>query len=657
MDKNEKIQNLFEELETSEDKEKIYKQIYDLTQNTFVLEIKFISNKLSKNENLENKKAKKNNIEQQKQRKKRYDFIQRQEGSDPSYLGSFDYKNWNISNEDKINRLYKIGERLDDYLNQYPLKLKYTKQAEPIKIFIQESHLSSVKSYMVWLENEGELDFFKFFHLGGCFIGGPSSSYKNSEEYYSAYDSFWEFQGSLNKETLRKMIFNTDFKNYEYRTFFDLWDCWNVGIEYLEEALKAFWSIPNLKFKIEENICSVKSDYGVIKISINSFINIFLSTYDVDSYCAHPSYFDCRAIEKYGYEYGSNFQKNMSEFCIALDNHKRAYGFYKGIDKECIWKSLMPMLKFDDTVFCISYEQLDIMNTNKYPALIELAHIGLLTFPRFQLDITQFSNVFTKEAYLDADSADDYIRWLIHAYNQLKEVRCYELAEVFILLGTINTVWHDKLEDQNWIQLMDIIKHDSFSSEKREILFDFIYNNFPSNTNENCLYFQSHFSDLITAKKPSSSSHEYIAMTEDYTRNMQLGEYSMKKIENHFSLIQWTQNVSNFRDNITLNLFLALEDEAYNFLVLKEAIEDEEKRNTSLGNLMFTLHNFVISSKNSSKETLAEWKKIKREMHQLIPIRNKSAHPAPIDADDLNRAQTGVKIFLEWFSKFKLKFI
>jgi hypothetical protein len=146
-------------------------------------------------------------------------------------------------------------------------------------------------------------------------------------------------------------------------------------------------------------------------------------------------------------------------------------------------------------------------------------------------------------------------------------------------------------------------------------------------------------------------------MTEDYTRNMQLGEYSMKKIENHFSLIQWTQNVSNFRDNITLNLFLALEDEAYNFLVLKEAIVDEEKRNTSLGNLMFTLHNFVISSKNSSKETLAEWKKIKREMHQLIPIRNKSAHPAPIDADDLNRAQTGVKIFLEWFSKFKLKFI
>ena len=44
-------------------------------------------------------------------------------------------------------------------------------------------------------------------------------------------------------------------------------------------------------------------------------------------------------------------------------------------------------------------------------------------------------------------------------------------------------------------------------------------------------------------------------------------------------------------------------------------------------------------------------------MHQLISIRNKSAHPSPVDVGDLTRAQSGVKIFLEWFSKFKLKFI
>ena len=94
MDKNEKIQNLFEELETSEDKEKIYKQIYDLTQNTFVLEIKFISNKLSKNKNLENKKAKKNNIEQQKQRKKNINRILQQPKKKKNKQNGPDFPIW-----------------------------------------------------------------------------------------------------------------------------------------------------------------------------------------------------------------------------------------------------------------------------------------------------------------------------------------------------------------------------------------------------------------------------------------------------------------------------------------------------------------------------------------------------------------------------------
>ena len=73
-------------------------------------------------------------------------------------------------------------------------------------------------------------------------------------------------------------------------------------------------------------------------------------------------------------------KKSMYRIGKALDNHKKIHGFYKGIDRECIWKSLMPMLKFDDTVFFISSEEINWITTKKNK------HLAVLNFTIYYLN-------------------------------------------------------------------------------------------------------------------------------------------------------------------------------------------------------------------------------------------------------------------------------
>ena len=299
-------------------------------------------------------------------------------------------------------------------------------------------------------------------------------------------------------------------------------------------------------------------------------------------------------------------------------------------------------------------------NSETYPALVELLFIGVLTHPLMDCDITyglQSENLFTKRVYRNSVQTEDdaYINWVINAYHQLQNMRCYELSEIYILLGTINTIWHDKLETKSWKNLLDIISDKNFSEQKRKILFHFIYNNQPKKNTEYKMYFQDRFASLLNEKNSSQiNNQKFITLTKEYTKNMNLDEYSKDQITQHFTYYQFSLNAKNYRDNITLPLFKAVENEIFKFLKKQKIINQEEERNTNFHTMLILLREFV-SNCNLSDKQVREWNKVKRQAFQLAKIRNKAAHASIMEATEVIKSQDGVKKILNWFSSFKLQ--
>ena len=122
MDKTKKIVNLLQELESSKDKEKICKEIYDLTENTVIFQITHMVYSIPKSEEDINK-----NILSWKEREKdlenRYEYLKNKEGKDSSYIGLFDYRDWSVLGNNNREKLFQIGQRLDRHIQNYPMIL------------------------------------------------------------------------------------------------------------------------------------------------------------------------------------------------------------------------------------------------------------------------------------------------------------------------------------------------------------------------------------------------------------------------------------------------------------------------------------------------------------------------------------------------------
>ena len=642
VDKNEKIQNLFEELETSEDKEKIYKEIYDLTENSFILLINYLKNPVIRSKEDINKNIR-SREEEEKDLENRYECLENKEGKDSSYIGLFDYRDWSVLGNNNSEKLFQIGQRLEHYIKNYPVINDYSNQPEYIEINLDSKYSIYVDLYHDWLRYQ-KLDLFRLVQLNDVYEDGANLNLFGKSE-------------TEEEKLIAEIIFKTNFRDYEYQSLWSIYDYWTDSRRF-ERVFETFWKIDNLQFEIKEDFCLINSIYGEIKLKISSFINIFLSPYNDNTYAPpqYHSYFDFRALGTEGY--GPHFEKNILSFCKALDAHKKVHGYFYGIDRETIYESLLPLFRLDSPGVPISYELQELINSNKYPALVELVYIGLLTHPLYLRERHDVINVFTKTSYEDSDEGDDdYMNWTMHTFQQLRSIKCYAISDIYMLLGTINLAWHDKMKSDRWPELINIINNDHYPRDQREILFDFIYNNFPSNTNQNCLYFESHFQDLINDKSDIFlNEKETLDEAFNYTRNMDLTDYSKNKIEQHFKFIAFSQNARDYRDNITLPLFKAVENEIFNFLKNKGLIQNDKSRNTDFGGMLIQLREYV-RDKVIDDDLRKDWNKVKREAFQLTEIRNKSAHASIMMADEVIRAQNGVKNLLEWFSKFKLKFI
>ena len=632
----EHIEKLFEKAFSSTNKKQIFEEIKNLTKNSLIFGIYYY------------KKKSKSTIH--------YGSFEVENKSYTKFDGLFDYKNWKVLSKENSNNLKKIGERISKYFDYYPEIIHQQSAIENIGIDIEIKYLEVVNEYFRWLGNRKDLNLIQLFHLSDDLIKCNENNVDYSKNILNNYDV----------TKISKIIFSTDLKNNNYHGFgYDsngnspLPDDYHSDCFDIMKIKEIFWTQNNLEFEIVGNICTVKSEYGLFKSTLKTFISIFLTPineeecFNLDSK-SYMTWIDHNTFYEDGY--GIRFVENLKAFCSELSSQKQQYGYYYGIDKFTLFHGLMEAFRFRDDHLPMMFD--DYEDTSKiYKPLVELIYIGVLIQDLGHTNKSDYEfsfNPFTKRNYQNAIQVDDnaYIKWLISSYKQIKNVGFNELAEIYILLGTINTIWHDKLINDSWAELIDIISSDSFSYEKKKILYEFISMNLPKKVSQNSLYFESRFSEFKLDKNLQNfNKFKYEKLTKDFTENMILDKYSQDQIQQHFIYYQFSIDLKNYRDNIVLPLFKAVEKEVSDYLISQNIIS--EKRNTNFHDMLIKLREHIKDI--NLNETLAKkWNKVKREAFRLAPIRNMSAHASLMDANDVQRSQKGVKELLEWFTEFKI---
>ena len=189
---------------------------------------------------------------------------------------------------------------------------------------------------------------------------------------------------------------------------------------------KIFWTQNKLEFKIFDDICEIKSEYGLFKSTLKTFISIFLTPYNEDEYFSMYDDIYTMLIDSatlFTKMYGKKFVENLKAFCSELSSQKQQYGYYYGIDRFTLFHGLMEAFRFRDDHLPMMFD--DYEDTSKiYKPLVELVYIGVLIQDLGSTNKSDYEfsfNPFTKRNYQIAIQVDDnvYIKWLIFHINKL----------------------------------------------------------------------------------------------------------------------------------------------------------------------------------------------------------------------------------------------